>query len=271
MRVRFTIVCVLVPLIISASGNLVATGGKQAAMGFTSACQPGLWGAFANRAALADHPCVQVGLYYDNRFMMSEMATKAFAFEVPAWKGAFAFSFCHFGFNDYNDQSIGISFGRSFGPFVAAGIGFNAITNNVAGDYLRRNGFTFSAGLLIRLNNEWMVGAYADNPTSWKLSGMSEERIPSRIVTGLMWRVSELFSSTAEVVKVSGMSTEVHVGWEYQLLKEIYVRGGLSTGPSLYTFGAGLNMGRLQIDVSSSVHTVLGYSPQLSLIWCFAK
>lgn len=271
MRVRFTIVFVLVPLILTASGNQVATGGRQAAMGYTSACQPGLWGAFANRASLAVHPCLQAGFYYDNRFMISEMAMKAVAFEVPAWKGAFAISYSHFGFDEYNDQSIGISFGRNFGPRVAVGIGFNAIANNVAGEYTRRNGFTFSAGLLINLSDEWTVGAYTDNPASGKLSGISEERIPSKVVSGLMWRVSESCITTVEVVKESGMSTELHIGLEYQLLKRIYMRGGLSTGPSLYTFGAGFNTGRLQIDISSSVHSVLGYSPQLSLTWRIIK
>ncbi|HAQ64903.1 MAG TPA: hypothetical protein DCR43_03475 [Bacteroidales bacterium] len=271
MRVKFTIAYALVSLLVSASGNPVTTGGRQAAMGFTTTCQPGLWGAFANRASLAESPALEAGFYYDNRFMINEMALKAAAFSIPAWKGAFAVSYSHFGFEEYNDQSIGFSYGRSFGPYLAVGIGFNVILNNVSGDYEQREGFTFSAGLLIRLSNDWTLGAYIDNPASQKLSGMNEEKIASKIATGLMWKVSEGWITTAEVVKVSGSSTEVHIGAEYQLLNRIYLRGGLSTGPSLYTFGAGLHTGRLRIDISSSVHTVLGYSPQLSLSWRFTK
>jgi len=271
MKIRLTLFGLLFPILASASGDPLTTGGRQAAMGFTTTCQPGLWGAFANRAALAENTGIEAGFYYDNRFLTEEMALKAASFSLPAWNGAFALSYSHFGFDEYNDQSVGLSYGRNFGPSVQVGLGFNYLMNNVAGDYDKRTGFTFSAGLRVKLNREWTLGAYADNPSSQKLSGLSEEKIPSRIATGLMWQITNGWLATAEVVKISGYSTEVHVGAEYQLLKKIYIRGGLSTGPAQYTFGAGLNTGRLRIDLSSSVHTVLGYSPQISLSWRFTK
>lgn len=271
MKVRFTLFSALFPLIVLATGDPVTTGGRQAAMGFTTTCQPGIWGAFANRAGLAVEPGIEAGFYYDNRFMTKEMALKSMAISVPAWNGALAVSYSHFGFEDYNDQSVGLSYGRNFGPKVSVGLGFNALFNNVTGDYERRSGYTFSAGLLVKLSDEWTLGAYTDNPASLKMSGINQEKIPSRMATGLMWQVSDVWLTTAEVVKVSGRSTEVHVGAEYLLLSKFYLRGGLSTGPSLYTFGAGINTGRLRIDLSSSVHTVLGYSPQISLSWRFTR
>jgi hypothetical protein len=47
------------------------------------------------------------------------------------------------------------------------------------------------------------------------------------------------------------------------------VRGGISTNPGIYSFGFGVDYKKLRVDFSSSVHNVLGYSPQISLIYTF--
>ncbi|MDD2963031.1 MAG: hypothetical protein PHU33_03720 [Bacteroidales bacterium] len=271
MKVRLTFAAFLFPLMLLASGDPLVTGARNSAMGFSTAALPGLWSAFANRAALAENPSLEVGFYYDNRFMTREMALKTAAFSIPAWQGAFAVSYSHFGFDQYNDQSVGLSFGRNFGPKVQVGLGFNYLVNTLAGDYDKRTGFTFSAGLRVKLSRAWTLGAYVDNPSSQKMSGLSEETIPSRMSTGLLWNVADGWLATAEVVKVTGYATEIHLGAEYRLIRQVYVRGGVATGPARYTFGAGLNTGRLRIDLSSSVHSVLGYSPQISLQWRFSK
>lgn len=271
MKVRLTLVSILWPILLMASGDPLVTGARHSAMGFSTTSLPGLWGAFANRAALAENPAIGVGFYYDNRFMTKEMALKSAAFSIPAWNGAFAVSYSHFGFDQYSDQSVGLSFGRNFGPKIQVGLGFNYLMNTLAGDYEKRTGFTFSVGLRAKLSRAWTLGAYVDNPSSQTMSGLSEERIPSRMGTGLLWSIADGWLATAEVVKVTGYATEIHVGAEYRLVKQVYLRGGVATGPARYTFGAGLNTGRLRIDLSSSVHTVLGYSPQISLQWCFSK
>jgi hypothetical protein len=46
--------------------------------------------------------------------------------------------------------------------------------------------------------------------------------------------------------------------------------GGASY-PTQASFGVGVNYNGLKIDMSSSYHSVLGFSPQIGLIYAFGK
>jgi hypothetical protein len=62
---------------------------------------------------------------------------------------------------------------------------------------------------------------------------------------------------------------EFRTGAEYKLNKLAYARIGVSTNPARYTFGFGFEMKKLAFDLSSTYHTELGYSPQVSLQFAF--
>ena len=62
---------------------------------------------------------------------------------------------------------------------------------------------------------------------------------------------------------------EFRSGVEYKLGRIAYARIGVSTNPARYTFGFGLEMKKLTVDLSSSIHQQLGYSPQVSLQYAF--
>jgi hypothetical protein len=69
-------------------------------------------------------------------------------------------------------------------------------------------------------------------------------------------------------------------GIEYKIVEQAIVRIGYSTLPStsgsqnfsissLYAFGFGLNLKKFQIDFSSTIHQILGWSPQISIQYKF--
>ncbi|HSG68149.1 MAG TPA: hypothetical protein VK994_05535, partial [Bacteroidales bacterium] len=60
-------------------------------------------------------------------------------------------------------------------------------------------------------------------------------------------------------------------GAEYYFADRFFMRAGITTGPSKYSFGAGMKVNKLVIDISSSIHEWLGYSPQLSFTYGFVK
>ncbi|TVQ94631.1 MAG: DNA-binding protein, partial [Bacteroidetes bacterium] len=58
-------------------------------------------------------------------------------------------------------------------------------------------------------------------------------------------------------------------GIEYRISDPLYIRGGIGTNPTTNAFGFGLELGNLNLDIATSFHHVLGYSPQLSFIYHF--
>jgi hypothetical protein len=72
-----------------------------------------------------------------------------------------------------------------------------------------------------------------------------------------------------EVEKNMDFDPVLKMGLEYRIVKQVYVRGGVASGPFTYFFGFGLSFDKLKIDFSSSIHQVLGYSPQISVVYSF--
>jgi hypothetical protein len=102
-----------------------------------------------------------------------------------------------------------------------------------------------------------------------KLTDYNNESIPATLNAGFGYTFSDKLTLTAEAFKNSEFPMEFRTGAEYKLGKIAYARVGLSTNPARYTFGFGLEMKDFTLDLSSSVHQQLGFSPQASLQYSF--
>ena len=60
----------------------------------------------------------------------------------------------------------------------------------------------------------------------------------------------------------------MRMGMEYDYRGTLFFRAGMATNPMTATFGIGVRMSRLTVDVGASVHRVLGVTPQTTLtLW----
>src|SRR5436190_5126362 len=78
----------------SQAGNEnVPAGARSAGVSGASVCYSDLWSAFHNQAGLAAVKKISGGIYFENRFSISELGVKGFAFVFPAGEsGTFALS-----------------------------------------------------------------------------------------------------------------------------------------------------------------------------------
>ncbi|NLJ81608.1 MAG: hypothetical protein GX330_00575, partial [Bacteroidales bacterium] len=82
---------------------------------------------------------------------------------------------------------------------------------------------------------------------------------------GLVYNISEKCLLTSEIEKDMNYTPTFRLGVEYEINEYLFLRMGLSFPDFEYAFGVGWKIKSLKIDFSSNYHTVLGYSPQLSL------
>lgn len=75
----------------------------------------------------------------------------------------------------------------------------------------------------------------------------------------------------AEAEKDIDHPARIKAGIEYQIADVLHLRGGVATNPSQYSFGVGLNVQHLKIDIASSYHQILGFTPGLSVNYVFGK
>jgi hypothetical protein len=251
------------------AGEYTSYGGRAAGMGFSSVAIADAWSVFNNQAGLGWVNKITAELYFENRFLVNELSTKGIGIELPVRSGAFGLSFGEFGYSLYNEMKAGLAFGKKFGKSFAAGVQLDYLRIHIGEDLGTKHLFTFEVGLQYHINHNLCLGVHFYNPLSVKLASYDNERIPSVINLGFSWKFSDGFMTTFEAEKDIQLRPIFKAGLEYHFVKPVYIRVGVVTNPTMFTFGFGLELGQVQFDFSSSYHLVLGYSPQASLVYTF--
>jgi hypothetical protein len=254
-----------------ASGELRVSGGRAAGLGYTSVTQSDEWSAFNNQAGLAWCKRFSAGVFFENRYLLADLSGKALVITLPAGKGAIGVSFPQSGFSLYSEMNAGISYGMHLTKKFSAGVQLHYFRLHVADGYRDNNVLTCEIGLQFRASEHLWLGLHVVNPVPVKLSAQTNDRLPALMQLGLSWRITEGLHVDAEVEKNLIHKPALKAGVEYRPVKSFFIRMGLLSNPTTLTFGAGLEIGNLQIDLASSYHLVLGYSPQASVVYYFDK
>lgn len=271
LRIAICLICLELTIAFdcTAGGEYRITGARSAGMGHSSVTLTDLWSSFNNQAALARLQSPVAGIYYENRFNLHELAYKAAACAIPMHSGTFALSVSHYGFELWNESKGGIAYGRSFGKYLSAGMQLDFIRIHQQEPYGNISFVTFEVSVLSQLSPSFSIGALLYNPVSASISKVTDERAPACLRVGAWYKASDRFLITAEAGGSSDEELKLSAGLEAELTSAVFLRTGISTDPAIWSFGAGVNYKALTIDISTSYHPVLGFSPQSSLICHF--
>jgi hypothetical protein len=268
MRFSLAICVFFSGVFLSAQSNFTI-GARAAALGGASSVFHDVWSAQNNQAGLGFIEKTEMGAYYENRFLLKELGYTAFCAAVPIKKkGGFGITLNSFGYSVYRQSKAGVGYGMKFGPNFSAGIQLDYLYTQIsdaAGFYGRKGVFTGELGFQARLTKQVIFAGHIFNPMRVKLSAYNNEIIPATIKAGLQYKVSEKVSLITEAQKSSYQKFQFKGGIEYLPAKDFYLRAGVSTNPVQMSFGAGVNLQGLRIDLSSSWHSVLGFSPQIGM------
>jgi hypothetical protein len=197
------------------------------------------------------------------------MSLKAGGATLPVGSGVFGFELVRFGNELYNESKFGLAYSRKFGDYFAAGLQLDYLHKSLGNDYGKKGVATFEAGLMTKIKPDITLGMHVFNPIHTKLTKYADERIPAVMRIGAAWSFDKSIILSVEAEKETSFDPSLKLGLEYRIIDEVYVRGGLSSNPGQYTFGFGINLNRFTIDFASSVHNVLGFSPQFSAVYNF--
>jgi hypothetical protein len=253
------------------AGNHIIIGGRAAALGTTSVTECDEWSVFNNQAGLAWCKRFSAGIYFENRYLLKDLSLKALAITLPAGRGAFGVSIRHFGFALYSEMNTGIAYGMRLTKRFSAGVQVDYLRLHAADGFKDINVFSCEIGLQFRADEHLWLGLHIANPIPVKFSSLTQERLPAILRFGLSWRITDGLHSDLEVEKDLIHKPVLKAGIEYRPAKSLFIRMGLLSNPTTFTFGFGLEFGNLQFDLASSYHLVLGYSPQASLVYYFGK
>lgn len=252
-----------------AGGENRLAGGRSAALGNASIAISDVWSAFNNQAGLASLGSPTAGIYYENRFLVKELGYNAVAFAYPMKSGTIAVSYSYFGFSAYNESKTGVAFAKGINRFISFGVQLDYFSLHQDEPYGNNNFVTFEAGLTANITPQLTLGAHAFNPINASLSETSGERAPSALRVGALYKASDFFAISAEAEKNINHKVVLKTGIEYKVAQAVQLRLGISSNPSLFSFGTGIHYKNLLIDISAAYHQVLGFSPQTSVAYVF--
>ena len=244
-------------------------GARSAGMGFSSAAVIDFWSVNNNQAGMAFYDKTSVGAYFENRYLVKEAGTQTGAFLLKTKSGVFGATVGYTGDANFSTTKAGLAYALKLGKRFSAGVQLDYIGTTLGDEYGSRSNFTFDAGIMVLITDQLTFGAHTFNPMHVKLSDYNNESIPTTMNAGFGFTFSDRLLLTAEACKNSEFPMEFRSGLECKLGKVAFARVGLSTNPARYTFGFGLEMKKFTLDMSSSVHSQLGYSPQVSMQYAF--
>jgi len=222
-----------------------------------------------NQAAMAFQKNLSFSLFAEQRYLESELGYYAGGLTLPVKNGAFGLAINYDGFDLFNEKKIGISYARLFSKNVSGGIQFDYLSTSIS-EYGTSSTFTAELGLLAKVTDQFSIAAHVFNPFAVS-SGFVDDKVPTTFQLGLSYEPSKKVFLSAEAAKDIDNPAQLRVGVEYRVVDALYLRGGIGTNPSRYSFGAGINMKNLKIDLAAAYHQVLGVTPAISLSYVFEK
>ena len=262
---KYFLAPILIGFCFSAFGQMGTVTPVGAGMGHATVALQSPVSLFSNQAGLVGLKKLAVVAAAEQRFLLSELQSVAVGAALPTRSGTFGLMAQSFGYEEFRQQKIGLSYARKLFSALAVGAQFDYFQTRIP-EYGSRGTLSFEAGLQANISKNLLVGAHIFSPAQVELA--EGENLPTILRLGIAWHVSEQLAVASEVEKHLDFPFRWKTGLSYQPVQSLYLRAGYASEPSMLYFGVGFAFGNgLQADMAGSFHQNLGFTPSAGIIW----
>lgn len=198
------------------------------------------WCVFSNQAGIARSDAFYAGISYRHRPGMSRTDTKGGFVLLPSPWGNFAASYTYFGYQKYNEQSVGLVYARQLTSFWDIGIKVNYLFAGVAGQAQSKQAFFPEVGCIFSFSEPVLIGIRTSNPGNLaQLTTGKEWLVEELYAVGVSWEVDRAFWIAAQVEDRNGEYSGT-IGAEYRCFRFLKIKTGVKTGKAPLYAGAEL-------------------------------
>lgn len=223
---------------------------------------------FSCSAALSGIEETELGAFYSpSPFGMTEMATHAGAFLCPLKPFNLAAAYSSYGFDLYRERSFYICLAKKFEGKL--GLGLAAVFRQISiKNYSSAHAICLNFSVLYPLFDGLNCAFLIENLTNSSY-GNTEDQIPRKISTGLMFSPFNGISLMAELEKEGFFPLSPALGIEYSIMNLIFLRAGTRSSPDSYSMGLGLAYKFIEMDFSFQSYGQLGSTKEGSITFKF--
>lgn len=240
-------------------------GARQIALSNSDAALMGdVFSGFNNAAGLSGAAQRELGAFYSpSPFGLKELSNAAVAYMEPLSFGTLSCGVSTYGFSLYRKNNFIISYAGTL-PGFSLGLSLN-LHNLTIRNYGSGNSLTINSGIIVSLLKELDWGFSVQNLLHTSI-GNEEGQLPQSFISGISFRPSNDIMLNAAVEKVRDYPASFRTGIEYDIIKYISLRIGLSTEPDRFSAGAGINYSFLKFDYAVFTHQDLGLTHQIGTV-----
>ena len=239
-------------------------GPRLMAMGSGGLAVSDIWSVHQNPAGITVFKRPMLSVAYEQHFLDTEVSTQSAVLVFPILRNAFGLSFQRYGLNEYTEQIAGFCYAKSFGDSFSLAIGLRYYQLSIP-QYGSAKAFAFDVGAKLKVTNKFSIGSHVSNPSRSLYNNFSSAALPVKLSLGSSFQLTDKILVVADIRKYLEFPLDGIVGMEYNIIKWMSLRGGLSVNPFKQYTGLGIKHNKIQIDFSVASHLSLGYSPQISL------
>lgn len=228
------------------------------------------WSGMNNQSASAFYDNSAVAVSYKSMFMLNTIGIKQALVSIKTAAGFVGANFQQLGYAGYLDSKGGIYYARKFGEKFSAGLQFDLLMVKPAYEEAMMYNFTGEISLMALLNPYLTLGFRVFNPIAAVYQTMYfDEPIPVIANCGIKYTISDQVFIAVEGEGHSNKNINLKFGLEYELIESIAVRMGAASEPVQLTFGAGVMLKGVKIDMAIQQVEKIGRSAGISFSYAF--
>ncbi|MBL1411267.1 hypothetical protein [Sphingobacterium faecale] len=245
-------------------------GASMQGMANTGLAVPSVYGLTANPAVVAKLERPQIGIGYQPHFLTQDIQTHALVASLPLRKyNTLGLAINNYGLKGTSSLlTVRAVYVRAFGDYFSTSVSTNYHQYHVKG-YGGDNAVSMDLGAHFTFTKAMAIGLLLRNISFSRFDDSIDQSIAREIGMGLLYHISKEVLFTADAYYTALGEIDPRFGIAYSIDKLVVLRGGITLVPMQYFTGVGMTLGKFLCDISSSFHTQLGASPQVSLVYGF--
>jgi len=263
-NIAVLITFILMPYLLWAQFDFGLTAAQTEALGGVQSVQQHVFSAIENQAGLANLNSIAIGITAQNQYLLEGLNNFALAVALPTNSGTFGLGMQYQGFKTYTEMKAGVAYGRRLLDNLSIGTQIHAYYLNIT-NYGSKTLVNFDLGLQAELSKQLLIGAHIKNPIKLNVTENGQLPIPATITAGLLYTASKKAKVMVEAEKSVNRDALFKAGLSYQFNEAFGLMLGVTTDPAIFSMGLSWQWQSLAFVLGSTYHTVLGYSPVLSI------
>ena len=246
------------------SQNLAA---RNIALGGAFLTQSDILSASQNITKLSSIQSFSIAASTSNQLLIKEAQYSLITVGLPLLKNILAFDLSTYGFSLYRELRLGVAYSINLSPQFSLGLKFNYHQLILGENLGNSSSFYPDIGSNYRFNEKLELAILFQNITLSKKNKNWQQVWPVVSTAGIKYEVNKLVHMYVESEIELEHDISFRYGIEYNFKTLLTLRAGISSRPATFSFGIGLVLKNFKVDLASSYHSIVGFSPAISILY----